>query len=616
MTAMTMRTAIRLGAILLLLGTLGSGCRWRGGTYDFVWLHGGAPVSGVEVTLADARGRTLASGPLQDGTIRTPQPAASVRVVDPVHGGVVLLEQPLAGSGSIRVPEAIRLRLRVEGARSDTVVRIGSGPRAAPAERYAGEHGKQWMRHESDREAFGIALPPSASRWEGAERTAQELFNSGWIAAAAAPQIVAVDAAASLTAVTEVPLPAAIAHGATVDGGTIRLQPSRTIDLEVAIPNGELPPAVMITLSDPSIDAARRDEAGRAISVLDQIDRRVFEHLILRAPIFLPHSGRLHLAGLPFDAVTIGVLDTDRGGRASRTVRLDGGAPATVSVAATDLVGLRGPRRALGGQVVTADRQPLASARVVLSDVPERFETTTDAQGHFAFPSVLADRPVTLFVEPPALAAAASPPRIFRGVDPSEPITLALPRSAGPLPRPAAVGLACGRNDPTSNDQYPSIAGQLNGQWTEATILAANWDTKEFLIRTDAEGPWTFFEYDTPFVGYFSQPTLLRAHTQTWIRVDQPFDNTRDQIVFLFFRPNHAPAGDTTITFPSLLPDPDPIELTTNTQGLLTLNCVNASPLAVFVRTPAGNLCFDGDVNLTVPVTNVTLQQCPQEPQP
>jgi len=615
----------RVAVAALLLVALGAACRGRGrGPYDFTWLHGGTPVSGVAVTFLDDRGRTLVAGPLQNGRIRAPQPAASVRVVDPAHDGVVLLEQPLANARSIRVPEAIRVRFRVDGARPDTVVRVGSGPRVAPAERYTIEHGKQWMRHDGDGEAFGVPVAPSASRWRAAARTAQDLFDSGWIPATAAPQVVALDTTANLVSVSEVALPSPIAHGATLDGGTVTLQPSRTIDLEVAVARGELPPALMVALIEPSIDAARRDEIGRATSVLDQIDERVFEHVLLRAPIYVPSSGHLRLAGLPpLDGLTVAVLDVDRGTRVTRAVRFTSDTP--VAAVSLDLAGPRGPRRVVRGRVVAANLRPIAAARVVLSDVPDRFETTTDANGEFAFPSVQADRYVTLFVDPPASAAAVSTAQIFRAIDSTQPMMLALPHPAtllavtpGPpgasAPGAPQITFQCGQV-PTSNEQYPSVAGQLNSQWAVARILQEDWAHGQFIVMPSATGNWIFYMFETPFVGFRSQEYFIREGDAVKVDVNIPFNKVLDQVRLRFVNQNLFPITHTTISFPSLLPDPDPIELDTDGDGNIYLNCVNASPIAAYVHTADG-WCYDGDLNLTSPFMQVVLQRCSQEPRP
>jgi hypothetical protein len=317
------------------------------------------------------------------------------------------------------------------------------------------------------------------------------------------------------------------------------------------------------------------------------------------------------------------VLDVDRGTRVTRTVRFTGDTPVTVSVAASDLAGPRGPRRTVGGQVVTAGRRPIAAARVVLSDVPERFETTTDANGEFAFPSVRVDRAVTLFVEPPASMAAVSTAKIFRAVDPAERLTLALPHPATLLPvtpgppgagAPGApqIQIQC-KESPTSNEQYPSVAGQLNSQWAVASILQEDWATGRFIVMPSGTGPWVFYMFETPFVGFMSQQYNLQDGHEATVVVDQLLSPVVNQIKLRFVNDNGFAIANETITFPSLLPDPDPIEIDTDGNGEISLNCVNTSPIAVYVHTH-DDWCYDGDVVLNDIFKQVVLRKCQQEP--
>jgi hypothetical protein len=239
---------------------------------------------------------------------------------------------------------------------------------------------------------------------------------------------------------------------------------------------------------------------------------------------------------------------------------------------------------------------------------------------------VLVDRRVTLFVEPPAAAAATSTAQIFRAIDPAQPITLALPHLASSLavspvpftaPRAGApqLNLQCDRA-PTSNDQYPSVAGQLNSQWTVARILAEDWANGRFQVMPSATGAWVFYAFVTPFVGFRSQQVQLQQGHDATVTVNIPLDpTTLNQVRLQFITQNGFFVTNQTVSFPSLLPDPDPLEIDTDANGDIYLNCVNASPIAVYVRTN-GNWCYDGDVNLTSMFMQVVLQQCPMEPHP
>lgn len=587
---------------------------------QLVWLHTGARVTGVTATLVDISGQRLSTVDVRDGRIAVPHGAASVRVVDRAHDGIVLLDQPLGDASAIRVPEAIRVRGRLTGAHAGTTIRIGSGERVDAAERHTTDHGKQWMRHDADRTAFGLAIPRS-SRWWSTSRSHGDRFESGWIAAATPPQLVVFDGDVHGAAV-DVPLPDDLSHGATVDAGAVPLTLLHAIDLNVSVPDGRLPAALMINLVKPVVEPARSDDVARWLSVLDQFNPALFEHFVLRAPLFVPSSGRLHLVGLPpLQTLDVLVLDVDSRKSLNRTVRFDGPGSSAVHVDAANFALARtGPRVTARGHVVSPiDRRPVAGARVVLADIRERYETTTGPDGQFAFDHVFADRPATIFVELPAGGGNTRVrSHIFRTVDLSRPMQLEMPWR--PVltrhSRPQLPQIGC--ETPTNDGQYPQLAGFVNtiGAWRSVRIVAEYQD-RVFDLVPSVDGTWTFYYFVTNFFGYRGGAENVQANQPIRVQVNTPIhDTTLLQSRISFTSEGGGTARNLTVLIPSELPDLSPYEAVTDDDDEIVLNCLNVSPIPMFVQSAHGCFGEDGEEVAVAPQVRVFLKPCKVPPAP
>lgn len=71
-----------------------------------------------------------------------------------------------------------------------------------------------------------------------------------------------------------------------------------------------------------------------------------------------------------------------------------------------------------------------------------------------------------------------------------------------------------------------------------------------------------------------------------------------------------SPVNDVEVAFSSMLRDPDPISLVTDTSGLVTLTCLNADSLDAFVDDETAG-CFDGKVRFSAEgVAKLQLTDC------
>jgi hypothetical protein len=421
-------------------------------------------------------------------------------------------------------------------------------------------------------------------------------FETGWIAADR-PQLVAFDADGRI-AVADVPVPARIAPGASIDAGSLTLTGPSALNIQLDVPATDLPLGFLLTIQSATLDPAKREETALAISVLDQVDPRLFDLLTLRT--FYPlRPGANRLAPFPlFRDAKVVVLDSAAGVRAERTVAFTPSGQAGMQLSIADLSPryTKAPTTVSGQLVLAGTNRPVGRAKVVYSDFPERRETITNDDGAFVFHDVHSDRPVTVFVDSRASAIPAgySTTQIFRGVDAQAPLRLEL---AQPLPQPPAQvgnGTNC-----TSDDQYPSFAGYLlnngNEKFVPINSVNINYQTLQATDSVPVAGAWHFRLAKNPFElalggGQFNVPN---QNYVVQLAVPQQSINVRLQ----FVTPNGFFSSGTAVYFPSFTEDPDPLELDTDQNGFIDLRCVNTSPIYVFVKIAGG--FYDGNVNIT-----------------
>jgi hypothetical protein len=355
-----------------------------------VWLHSGHAVSGVTVTaLAGSR----------------------IRVVDR-GSALVLFEGDAPAGATLRIAEPVRIRGTIPGSARHLRVRIGSGPREPVILRAYRAIGRPAPEKEKTALVHGLALPLSPSRWDEAA-TSGERFE-GWIRADADAQIVAFDGDGRVL-VHDLPMPRELAPRETIDAGPLELEPTAGVDIDVALPPSDVPIAMLVGVRDAVIEPGLREAAARILSVLDQIDERLFGLLVVGRGLTLSYAGSARLRAMPpFASIDFLVHEPDGPGVAVRRAVLQPGSVTPLRLALGD-VASDPPRRtqAFHGRVVRGARKtPVVGATVVVSDHAARREATTDIGGRFTVDGIRTDRRLTVFVDHAMLGSHA-----FRGVD-------------------------------------------------------------------------------------------------------------------------------------------------------------------------------------------------------
>ena len=331
--------------------------------------------------------------------------------------------------GAPRVAEAVRVYGAIAGAApgAKVTVRIGWGAREAATARHYRTLGLQ-PPAAAPNGPDGVALPPSPSRWQTA-RVAGNRFDTRGVGAGGDVQVVAFDDDGR-SAVVDVPLPAALATGSTIDAGTIELRPRAALDVAVTLPAADVPIAISVGVAGAE-PAADDDDLGRYLSALDQIDPRLFRLFVLGGGWALGYDGSGRLGALPpISSVELVLQELHGGGGLRRRLSLAPGGTASLLVGFDEIDGSRAPETGtLAGRVVLeVQRQPVAGATVVVSDFPRRLETVTDAEGRFHVDGVRGDRPLVVFVDASrARRTGHAASHVFRWVDPSLVGDLALP---------------------------------------------------------------------------------------------------------------------------------------------------------------------------------------------
>jgi len=570
-------------------------------------------------------------------TVTTARNGSTTRVIDPASG-VVVFEGTLPAGGSVSLPEPVRIRGTIAGAvaGSPVTVRVGSGPRAAPMERWYRATGSEAPRDGRMTSAFGIALPPSPLQWNRAAMEGTR-FTSGWLVATDAPQIVAFDTAGRAV-VQDIALPAGIDAHATVDVGALALAAMPALDVDAARPIGgdALAPLDLAVTAVTVTDAARAD-AGRFLGALDQIDPRLFALFVTGPGISLPLGGNEHLAPLPpLSSVTLVSREPIAGEPSTNSVPLAAGTNATLHLGLDAAGSFRtAATMTLHGRVSLPFRRgPIAGATVVVNDYPRRIEGVTAADGTFAIEGVRGDRPVDVLIDasksrgiPPGYAAT----QLFRGVVPATnadivfvpPETVASSMPVFSLATPLLDQKCMSVND----DQYPTIIGAHDSAYDPAFVLVSQKDN-DITFAACTEATWNVWGAMNPFLvaigsGDIREPVPLDKqdicpgscidHCFTGTIAIQPVQAPLAKIVLQINRTTTSGsdisvgAGTSVIFSP---PDPfsadlDPITLQTNSEGQIVLCDINTSPVHVVIGDT-----FECDVNLATLCTLTIGRAC------
>lgn len=567
---------------------------------------------------------------------------------------------PSAGEGSLpRVnrsdrlfgrPEPAAARVRIKGRVSEAgtarglKLLVGSGPRGSPHERRRLETlatSSATLPPTGDGEPFGLDLPPSPETWEAVNVESDGSFLTPPVPADPPPQLLAFDVEGRV-GLQDVPVPGAIggtAEAATVETEPIVLAPAVALEVDVQLPQTDLPLVLSLGLAGVSVSPDERDAVTRRLAALDRIDGRLFDLFTARATIPLPFRGTLRLAGLPpFASLDLFVVGPHPGLVVKRTLALTRGAPTKLRIGEDDLLsGRRAEATAVlaGRLVLEGTARPVSGATVVFSDYPDRRETKTDAKGRFRFPNVRRGSSATLFVDARAsgVGRAHAPTHSFRDVPipaaagatgAARTAVLALPARKfreGASLATASPGSPVQPNGPPKgppggpeapcfpdgsyfqDEQYPTLATlklgvQGEAAWDALQAWAYDPSSGVAQITEPNAGDRTVLFAFTPFVISILSPVSFPDGQLTQnVRVFPPAVAPIDAAFVQFFRRGGGtfPAANVAVYFPTLVHDPDPVVGVTDENGVVKITCINQNPIFAFVDDPNAGT-FDGEI--------------------
>jgi hypothetical protein len=485
-------------------------------------------------------------------------------------------------------------------------VRVGSGPYGDAASRRLGAPDAYGLG-KADDGIGGIAIPPSPSQWHSAAVDGNT-FVSEAVDAATQPLIVAFDAKKRLC-IAEVPVSENTADGATVDVGPLTLLPSARLSIDLELPITDMQMVFLLAIPAAQADERFRAEIGRQLSVLDQIAPRTFDLLATGDLLPLPESGHTVLEALPpLASMRIAITDAAAGVEIVRDVPLS--PEATMHVARAELTPKKFALRRIAGKVVGTGDRPVRGATVVVSDFPSRREAVTDPDGRFAMPAVLTGDTANFYIDARRAVPRAPEGTLVRDarVDAGEvflrmateetPVIGGASGSTTPVPSPIKV---C-----TANIQYPAIGGRRNPGMTAerwGNIVVHKVDPKAPAINVTAasSGKWLFTWAADPF--QVVQGTANGPLNQQNVSLSAPGPSVARTLKFV--DGSKKAIANLTVYFASLVGDPDPVTLITDTNGLIKLPCVNVPSLPIVIDDDP--YAFDHLVTLTSDVTTLTV---------
>jgi hypothetical protein len=607
------------------------------------------PAAGLVAVFAD-RGAGSSSAIVLDADGGLPRPVrdGSLRVLDPLSGLVLFeagsldaLGEALAATAdaAIRIPLPVRVLGRVDGfsGRPDDVdVHHGSGARIAVTSYVRREQGIALQPSPDDNRAWGLDLPTIASRWAVTRPHADGAFDTGWLAIAAAPQLIAADRAGHV-ATLEVALPNTLRAHDLLNAGAIAPQPSAVVEIDRArLPATALPLVLQAGIDKAEVVAGSEPEAALRLVLLHRLDPRAAEFAMRRHDVDVALDGVTRIPGLPaFARLDLYVTGPRPGLVVRRTLTPGAAGAARVSLTQAELLGT--PRRIpLTGRVRFEDGQPAAGASVVYSSYPDRAETRTDRAGAFAFPRVAAGREAVVFIDAPA---GGKPP--FDRITATQRFEIAADQStvdvsiAIPRPLQAQVNIVrCPGGQPANvNQPIPYVMRTCGSRITQSQQLAfcpilaayrrsggtqelAPVDVAEIQVNPDGAeafaalrvatpGTYTFVMSYTPFV-YAQKEVVIDSASPVTVQFVPP--DPWPAAVVVAVDPVGRPAADLEIAFPNWVEAADPFDGLTDQNGAMEVNCFNMDPVPGFVASGAG--CFEGPIRLQHRGANVVLGSC------
>lgn len=623
----------------------------------FTYQHTKTPAGGLRITQSvDGKDVTVTTDAAGRATLA---PGEKARIEDPAADNVILLGLPVGARppAQVEVPEAVRISGKVTLERPDQVRMLyGFGPRVRAGQRFRSEYDRALVESQAENRPFGLDLPTSPRIWRTVPVTADRTFQTAWFAAVDPPALVAVTSD-GLAAAEDVAFTGVQPH-ATLQAGELHFVRTKTLTVNFPVPrNPALSTDARVFLRGARWRPEDAAFIARYLSVLDQLDGIAFTFATHKRP-FNISAGESTLRLLPpFTEIDLRLMGAVSDHAADITVKLPD-VSTTITADATQVLPRATKTLPLSGTVVfERTLAAVQNATVVYSCYPTKSETKTDDFGNFVIPDACVGRQLTLFVNaadpasPPRFAPAQRKYTMIHRAGPVKPVVITLPErnlplaaNQKPLPLPRRVVGATpaaqlarlrggpfgkGRLQVGGDDDYegpPPLIVYEDSMDGERLIDVENdsWldQPKGQVYITVAESGWFKVRGAySPCLEADNSDTQFTAHQATAVQL-QPVGEFKPRVMLTVFYPkSSAPVPEgTPIYFPSQADEPDPIEVDTDSNGVVTMDGCYARTINVFVAAEnigyfEGSVIIDfrgyGTVSLesTPPWDNDTQQQ-------
>jgi hypothetical protein len=647
--------------LVVLLSVAAAAFAQGPGRIRLIYAVSGKPAAGVAVQ-ANRDGKSVQYTSDSAGRIAAQVASGLVFITDPKTGTVLLSRSFSAEPTVIEVGIPIKVTGQVTGFGSDPgkiEIDCAYGDRM-PVSDYERTVQKLDLRPRANQDTVhGMALPQLPGKSLRTHPDTAGRFTTGWFAAMEAPELLVFGGPDGRTGAKTVKLPRNLRPGATVSAGSIAPSFGATLEIKVNAPKTGLPLGLVMGVESLTPAASAKTQAAELLSTIHRRDVNLSQFLLKRRTIPLNFEGVTTLTGLPpieslklaFNGPTVGI-------RAERTVKIPQSGVVRIELPEEELLGKRQPRVPYSGVLRFAGGAgPVAGAKVVYSSYPDKFETTTGADGRFQFGAVPANRPGILFVDAPNPGGA--PP--FDRLTISKPVAAIAPAAAAQqqeveIPKPHAnavqippplekvqpraalgAGLLGDFNYKFNNckqgysqadlefsngpvvtiwkDVGEDQIGPINAVWGKAVV---NEDGSGFMqINFPEPGTYDVFFELTPFVfSVLSGDVITQPAQNLFFPTPANFEVVPIQVIGKDKNP--APIN-LDVTFGVFSPDLDPFDMVTDANGQMVLGCVTLAPqtelqyLGVHVDDPVSGY-FDGELPLPQTITQPLVIQLGDKP--
>lgn len=624
----------------------------------FIYHLSGKSAVGLMVFLTDYSGDAKTHMETTDaqGCILGALTGKSIRVLEPRSGLTLLNYSSLEpGRTEIRLPLPIRLQGKIVCSDKDkdfskVLVHYGFGKRIAVSDYQRTYHRLRLVYHKNENHVHGIELPTIASQWKITPPNGDGIFLSDWIAVKEVPQLLVVDHRNRMAAL-DVKLPPNLESCQSIFVGDITPKETCTLEINLDLPKTDLPLSLVAGIESVEINEKEKERIALHLSMLNRLDGHLSLFTTQRAPYPLLHRGTTRIEGLPsFKKLSLYIIGPVPGIKAERSVELKPGKKVRLDLSEMDILGDPVQEVPMTGVVnIEGTREPVKNARIVYSSYPDRFETTTDKNGHFFIPCVKTGRNAVIFIE--AYSPGNPPPfdrvtttkrvRVPTGIIHFK-ATFEIPvHQPGKILRSEKLNVAPGEEtgyevyECTNNTQYqipykfegclyygytqdmayafcPAVAGArvVDGGYVWENIEVQNIVISQggeavVKIRVQEPGQWTFYIAYTPFV--YSMETMYVSEPEITVEF-QPKYMAHRTVITVYGQNRQPVPGGTEITFSSWIYDIPPFSMLTDQNGQIFIKCINTSPLWVYVNSEYG--CFDGEFNIPLYKEEINLQSC------